>query len=400
MGTVAVIGASLAGFKVAQELRRLGNEDTIVLVGSEHHLPYDRPPLSKGLLAGTVATETLHFADAQALAGLDLDLRLGEFVREVDLDARRLRTASGMTLAFDTLVIAAGTRPRRMPAFEELSQVHQLRTLDDALALRESLSSINRLAIVGGGLIGGEVAATGRKLGVEVTLIDVVSRPFHRTLGERVGSLIEGQHRDMGVVFVCGAPIIDVTGHATPEAIRLANDRVVEADAVLVGIGVVPNTEFLRETDLDITDGILCDFTGRCGPGVWAVGDIARWRDPQTGVARRFEHWSNAVEQARTVAWNIANPDDGARRGTSGIPYFWTDQYDSKVQMFGIPADDDEFVLLSRNSEMHNRLSGVFCRDGQVRAGVTVNSIREVPVVRKHVMERTPVEQLNGRTEE
>ena len=391
--TTVVIGASLAGFKVAQELRRHQYADEIVLIGEESHQPYDRPPLSKGLLSGTVEADTLQLASPASYAELAIELRLGVAVTDVDLGARRLRTSDGTWHGYQTLVIAAGARPRRLPALESFVNVHYLRTIDDATALRERLPSIARLAVVGGGLIGGEAAATARRLGIEVTVIDVLERPFHRTLGAYAGSLIEEHHRDMGVTFACGAPIAGYAGDASVEEIHLADGRVIATDAVLVGVGVVPNVEFLDRSGLDLADGVLCDATGRCGEAVWAVGDIARWDRSDGLTPRRFEHWSNAVDHARAVAWNIVAPEDGARRHAAGIPYFWTDQYDHKVQVFGTPAAADEFVPLTSDPDPF-KLSGVFCRDGRVAAGIAINAVREVPAVRRLVADATPASDL------
>ena len=393
MRTIAVVGASLAGFRVVQELRRLGNEDRIVLLGAEQYLPYDRPPLSKGLLSGSAQPGDLLLTSATALDELNVEHVLGETVVDVNLDAHRLTLTGGATLGFDRLVVSTGARARRLAAFEGRKNVHYLRTLDDAQALRDALATAARLVIVGGGLIGAEVAGAARVMGLDVTIVDSAPQPFRRTLGAQAGDLIEDRHRASGVTFEFDATITEILGQAQVEFIRLSNGRTLAADAVLIGVGAVPNTEFLRNTLLDVTDGVLCDASGRCAENVWAAGDVARWSDLPGGASRRFEHWSNAADQARTVARNVATGEHGEPHRAPSIPYFWTDQYEYKVQVFGTITSADEYVELAAADDPL-QVSGLYCHNGRVRGGVVVNSARQVPVVRRYVAERTPIVEL------
>ena len=388
MGSIVVLGASLSGTRTVQELRRFGSTDRILLIGEEPHLPYDRPPLSKGVLSGEVESSTLQLADAAALADLDVELRLGVRAERLDPAAKRLELAGGESLEFETLVIATGTKARRLPTLPGEHEAQTLRTLEDSRRLRDRLAATDSLAIIGGGLIGGEVAATAATLGIPVTVIDPSARPFERILGQQVGALLAQQHRDSGVRFVCGLPTELVRRADDMVSIRVDDGTVVEAGVVLLAVGAEPNVELLAGSGIDHSDGIACDRYGRCAPGVWAVGDVASWTRWASGDVppRRFEHWSNAVEQARLVGWNILHETDGPLRESDAIPYFWTDQYRSKIQIFGSPRPSDEFIEVARENDS---LAGLYCRDGHVVAAVSMNAVRHVPALRRHVADRT-----------
>lgn len=340
---IVVVGAGLGGLRLVEELRRAGHEGPLVLVGEELEHPYDRPPLSKEVLRGEV-TEPTHLRAVEEYAELDVDLRLGVTATGLDAGARTLALSDGSTLAYDRLVLAPGATPRLLPGTASRPGLHVLRTHDDALRLREAVLAEKALAIVGGGFIGCEVAASARALGAEVDLVELLPGPLVRALGPVVAGRIAQLHRDHGVRLHVGTGVTAFRGEASVEGLELSDGTVLDSRVVLVGLGVVPATSWLAGSGVELgQDGaVLCDRFGRTSAaGVWAVGDAAAWTDA-TGRQRRVEHWMTAVEQAATVAANLraASEDDLAPH--VGVPYFWSDQYASSLQALGEVAPDTE----------------------------------------------------------
>jgi NADPH-dependent 2,4-dienoyl-CoA reductase/sulfur reductase-like enzyme len=343
---VVVVGASAGGLGTAEALRRLGHDGAITLVGDETHLPYDRPPLSKQLLRGEWGTERLQLRPTQAIADLDLDLRIGVRAAELRPADRVVVLAGGERLPYDELVVATGVRPRRLPGTDGLSNVHELRTVEDTLALKAGLRPGRELLVVGGGFIGAEAAATARALGVHVTLLEADAVPMAPVVGTGVGEHLAAVHRRHGVDIRTGVAVDEVLhsgGRAT--GVRLVDGSVVAADEILVAIGSQPATDWLTGCGLTLDQGLLCDAQLRAGPHVHAVGDVARWYNPLFETTMRVEHRTNAGEQALTVARNILDP--GHTRPHAPIPYFWTDQYDLKLQGYGVLAGHDEAAVVA-----------------------------------------------------
>ncbi|CBG68300.1 PUTATIVE FERREDOXIN REDUCTASE [Streptomyces scabiei 87.22] len=336
MRRIVVVGASAAGLAAAETLRREGYDGTLTLVGDEPHAPYDRPPLSKQLLAARWESDRLALRTPAHLDGLGLDLRLGTAATGLDLDGRRVRLSDGDALPYDALVIATGVRPRRLPG----EGAHVLRTLDDALTLRERLTPGTRLVVVGAGFLGAEAAAVGRGLGVEVTLLEPAPVPLAHAVGAEVGAVLARAHLEHGVDLRTGVPVTEVT----EDGVRLADGTTVEADEVLVAIGSLPNTEWLAGSGLPVGDGVLCDRYCEAAPHVYAAGDVARWHNPLFGTTMRVEHRTNAAEQGMAVARNLLAP--GERRPFAPVPYFWSDQYDLKVQAYGVLRGHDEVAVV------------------------------------------------------
>lgn len=345
--SVTVVGAGLAGLRTVQRLRQRGYQDRIVLLGAEPHPPYDRPPLSKQLLRGELDDTWLLPADG--LAGLDAEIRLGQRVAALDQGRRVLRT-DGAALPYDVLVIATGAVPRRVPGLGGLV----LRTLDDALDLRARLRSASRLAVVGAGLIGCEVAASARSLGLPVDLIDVAPGPLARVVGERVSGLVADLHREHGVRLHLGTAVT----RAGDGRLALPDGTELAADVVLEAIGVAPETGWLEGSGLPLNDGVVCDATGRAADGVYAAGDVARWD------GRRGEHWTGASDQADQVAAAIVGQDPRP----AGPAYWWSDQYDLKLQGFGLPGPGDEVHLVTWGPR--NRTVALYARAGRLAAVV------------------------------
>jgi NADPH-dependent 2,4-dienoyl-CoA reductase/sulfur reductase-like enzyme len=330
---VVVVGASAAGLAVVETLRREGCDAPITLIGDEVHAPYDRPPLSKQILASQWEADRLPLRTPEELAPLDLDLRLGAAATGLDLPARVVRLAGGGEVAFETLVVATGVRPRRLPG----QGSHVLRSLDDALRLRSRLGPGKRLVVVGAGFLGSEAAAVARALGCAVTMLEPAPVPLAHAIGAEVGQVLSQAHREHGVDLRTGVTVAAVTEHG----VRLADGTLIEADEVLVAIGSLPNTEWLAGSGLTVADGVVCDEYSCAAPGVYAAGDVARWQNPLFGVSMRIEHRTNAAEQGMAVARNLLLAGE-ARKPFAPVPYFWSDQYDMKIQAYGYLRDHDE----------------------------------------------------------
>ncbi|TDV56449.1 NAD(P)/FAD-dependent oxidoreductase [Actinophytocola oryzae] len=330
MNRTVVVGSSIAGIRTAQALRSAGDTDEIVVVGEESVAPYDKPPLSKAVLAGTAEV-----ADGALLPGdADVTVLLGTPATGLDLGSREVELGDGRRLGYRDVVIATGAHARPSP-WRPRSGVHVLRTAADALALRSDLDRGGPLVVVGAGVVGSEVAATARGRGLEVALVDPLPVPAARVLGDPAGIFLAELHRARGTRLHLGVGVTDVTGEAGDLRVTLTDGRVLPAATVVVGIGAAPNVGWLRGSGLRLHDGVVCDEFGRCAPGVWAVGDVARWTRPGVG-ATRYEHWTSAVEQAALVARNIA----GERLvGYAPVDYVWSDQFDWRLQVAGRPAD-------------------------------------------------------------
>lgn len=337
MKRIVVVGASAAGLAAAETLRREGYDGTLTLVGAEPHPPYDRPPLSKHALSGEWDAGMTALRTQEDLAALGLDLRLGVAATGLDPATRVVRLADGSTVPYDRLVIATGVRPRRLPGDRD---AHVLRTLDDALALRERLKPGSRLVVVGAGFLGAEAAAAACRLGVQVTLLEPAPVPLAHAVGIEVGKVLSQAHHDHGVHLRTGVTVTEVT----ERGVLLADGELVHGDEVLVAIGSLPNTDWLDGSGLPVADGVLCDDYCRATPTVYAAGDVARWHNPLFGTPMRIEHRANAAEQGMAAARNLLHPE--TRRPFAPVPYFWSDQYDTRIQAYGYLRGHDEAAVM------------------------------------------------------
>lgn len=342
-GAVVVIGAGLAGVTVLRQLRAAGFGASVVLVGEETELPYDHPPLSKELLSGQASeSETRLFRDDE-LAALDADLRLGR--RAVALHAcdRQVELDDGTRLGFAHCVVATGSRVRALPGLAPLDGLLTLRSLPEAVRLRDALRGARRLVVVGAGFVGLEVAAGAVTRGTSVTVVEQQPLPLTRVLGTHGGTIVADLHRAHGVDLRCGVTVTQVVGDPAASsrrvaAVQLSDGTEVAADLVLVGVGALPNVEWLAGSGVCIDDGVVCDPHGRTSvPRVWAAGDASRWPNECTGRHQRMEQWQSALEQAGIVARNIADPARDER--WQSVPYFWSDQFDTKIQFCGHAGD-------------------------------------------------------------
>lgn len=338
---VVVVGAGLAAVRTAEELRRAGYEGELVLVGDETHLPYDRPPLSKEVLRGDRDDTTLR--PSEFFGENRIELMLGAAARSVDTASRILTLSDGTELGYDELVVATGLRPRRIPGLPDLAGVHVLRSLEDSRALREAIVPGARALVVGAGFIGCEVAASLRAREVEVVLVEPQPTPLASVLGAEVGALVTRLHTAEGVDVRAGVGLSEIRGDGRVTSAVLGDGSEIDVDLVVLGIGSIPATEWLEGSGVEVENGVVCDGTGRTStPHVWAVGDVASWQVP-AGGRRRIEHWTNAGEQASVLAKTIMGVEAGA---AAQVPYFWSDQYDIKIQGLGaVTADDTVHVV-------------------------------------------------------
>jgi NADPH-dependent 2,4-dienoyl-CoA reductase/sulfur reductase-like enzyme len=371
--TVAVVGASLAGLSAARSLRRQGYDGRLVVIGDELHRPYDRPPLSKEFLAGSLAETDL------ALEPDDEDLRaewlLG--VRAVGLDGpgRAVRLADGSEVRADGVVIATGAAARTLPGTDALAGVHTLRTLDDARALREELALGGRLVVIGGGFIGAEVASTAYALGLDVTVVEVAPTPLAGPLGETMGGIVSALHADHGVRLLCGVGVKGLRGGSRVDAVLLEDGRSVPADIVVVGVGARPCVEWLAGSGLVLDDGVTCGADGRTGlPGVVAVGDCASWYDPRAGLHRRVEHWTGARERPDAAVTALL-AGGAVEPSPPRPPYFWSDQYGVKIQFAGHAAAADS-VTIEEGARDERNVLAVYRRSGHPVAVLGMNQPR------------------------
>ena len=331
---VVIVGSSVAGVRAARALRTEGYQGRVTLVGEEPELPYDRPPLSKQVLTGAWSAERAGLLTAQAAADAGIELRLGAPARALDPQARLVQLGDGESLPYDDLVIATGASARPSP-WQPPSGVYQLRTLADCLALRKRFAGGGTVVMIGAGFIGAEAAAAARSAGCEVTLVDPVPVPMARAAGPVIGALLADVHRRHGVRTRLGVGVQAVSGRAGDLTVALTDGSELRAETVTVGIGAIPNDQWLHHSGLLIDDGVVCDeYLAAVGTEhVFAVGDVARWPHPEPEALVRAEHWTNAADQARCVARNIARP--GAREPFQPSDYVWSDQYDWKVQLAG-----------------------------------------------------------------
>jgi phthalate 3,4-dioxygenase ferredoxin reductase component len=331
---VVIVGSSVGGVRAARTLRAEGYRGPVTLVDAEPGPPCDRPPLSKQVLSGAWAPERAALLTERAAADNGIRLLLGMPALALATDTREVLLADGALLPYEDLVIATGASPRPSPWRPE-SGVYQLRTLADCLALKERFAAGGPVVLIGGGFIGAETAAAARSAGCEVTIVDPVPVPMERAAGPLIGALLSDLHRRHGVTTRFGIGVRAVSGRAGDLTVALRDGSSLRAATVVVGIGAVPNDQWLRGSGLVIEDGVACDaYLAAAGAAhVFALGDVARWPHPDLAVPVRTEHWTNAADQARCVAHNITHPDAPEAYEPSG--YVWSDQYDWKVQLAG-----------------------------------------------------------------
>ena len=367
--TLAIVGASLAGAKAAEAARQAGYEGRIVLIGDEAGLPYERPPLSKAVLRGEKEASSARVHDEKFY-----DTQRVELIKQraVALDARNraVELAGGDSIAFDAAVLATGAVPRQLDApGAGLGGVHYLRTIDDSVRLRDAIRGAKRVAVIGAGWIGSEVAASARQMSGDVVLIDPAPVPLQRVLGDEVGEVFRKLHADNGVELRLGIGVKELRGTKTVEGVVLDDGRVEDADVVVVGIGVIPQAELAEEAfGISVDDGVVVDdHLETTVKGIFAAGDVANAWHPHYRRYLRVEHWSNALNQGQTAGRNAAGQSETYER----LPYFFSDQFDLGMEYVGYGTAEDSVVL--RGDVGAREFIAFWHRDGVVTAAMNVN---------------------------
>ncbi len=358
--TTVIVGASLAGINAARTLRLQGHTGSIIVVDADSERPYDRPPLSKQMLTGEWEPEKILLPAGKE--DLDLEFRLGVRAKAVDLGARQitLEGADGTVAntAFDSLVIASGASARRLPDSAGIAGVHVVRTLADSLVLRAELDSgPSRVVVIGAGFIGAEVASSCRKRGIEVTLVEAMPLPLERILGTEMGQVCAQVHIENGVDLRLGTGVLQletetVDGVEKVVGVALTDGTTVATEIVVVGIGVTLNVDWLEGSGLTLDDGVVCDNTLLAAPGVVAAGDIARYPSARFGRMLRVEHWETAIAGGEAAARRLLAEARGETPVVfDPIPWFWSDQYDRKIQLAGRPMPTDTCVVVHGSTD-------------------------------------------------
>jgi NADPH-dependent 2,4-dienoyl-CoA reductase/sulfur reductase-like enzyme len=354
-------------------LRAEGFTGSITMVGDEPHKPYDRPPLSKNFLAGEWDTDRIALRKPDALEELQLTWKLGAAATALNTNESTLTLATGETISYDGLIIATGGVVRRLPHQPALAGIHVLRSIDDAEHLRAELNEGTRVVVIGAGFIGLEAAATATKRGATVTVLEGLEAPLIRALGPEMGSAIGDVHTRNGVTIRCGVSVASINGTTRVESISLAHGEVVPADVVIVGIGVAPATSWCEGSGLTIADGIVCNAQLNAGPkNVFAAGDVLRWPNhlfTDVEETMRVEHWTNAAEQGAHAAKNLlAVLNNTEQTPYEAVPFFWSDQFDARIQFLGRVTKDAVAEVVAGNPAegkwcamyvANNRLVGV-----------------------------------------
>ncbi|MEM6104825.1 FAD/NAD(P)-binding oxidoreductase [Mycobacterium sp. 050272] len=385
---IVIVGGGLAAARTAEQLRRSEYTGPVTIVSDEVHLPYDRPPLSKEVLrkeVDDVALKPREFYDEN-----NITLRLGAAATGLDTAAQTLTLSDGTSLGYDELVIATGLVPRRIPAFPDLEGIRVLRSFDESMALREHACKARNAVVVGAGFIGCEVAASLRSMGVDVVLVEPQPTPLASVLGEQIGELVSRLHRDEGVDVRTGIGVAEVRGEGHVDTVVLSDGTELAADLVVVGIGSRPATEWLQGSGVEVDNGVICDDAGRTSaPNVWALGDVASWRNA-TGHQARVEHWSNVADQARVVVPAMLGQEVPA---ITVVPYFWSDQYDVKIQCLGEPEATDIVHLVEDDGR---KFLAYYERDGVVVGVVGGGLPGKVMKARGKIAAAVPISELLG----
>jgi len=391
MPTTLIVGASVAGTRVARDLRRLGYDGEVILLDAQLEAPYDRPPLSKSLLTSSdgEAPVLLSIEDAATQA---IQLRLGARAVSLDVASSRVQLSDDTEIGYDTLVVATGARARPTP-WPRHDRILELRTLADGARLRHALRNSSSVAILGAGFIGSEVSSAARAIGLDVVLIDPVPVPLARLVGTEMGQRLAHLHAANGFDTRFGVGVTRVDGTDAGASVYLTDDTRLEVDVVVAGIGVVPNQEWLLGSGLPVDNGVQCDSSCRVAGNetIFAAGDVARWFHPRHGRLVRVEHWTNAVEQAQCVARQIARPTQPEQ--FAPVEYVWSDQYDWKIQIVGRPDLGSSVEVV--NDPQRARFCAVYADPSGDLAGLmSVNWPKATVLARRGLQDSRPAQSL------
>jgi len=375
---IVIVGAGQAGGRAAEALRLAGHTGPLTLIGEENEPPYERPALSKGVLLGTEAESSTHVLPRAAYAERNITLRLGTWVEAIAPAAQRLLLSDGEWMAYDKLLLCTGSRVRPLHGVPDIAGVHYLRTLADCRRLKADLQPGAQMIIVGGGFIGLEIASTALKRGVTVSVVERQPFLLERVVPRAIAAAVQDLHRSRGVTLHLNTAAVEILGDRRVTGIRLADGRVLPAGIVLIGIGILPNTELAEAAGAASDDGVIVDEFGRTTlPNVYAAGDVTSHPNPILGRRLRLESWQNAQNQAITVARNML----GGNVPYAEVPWFWSDQLDTNIQMVGAASPDAEVHW--RGDPASGRAMAFAWEDGRLRYAVAFNNGAELRFARK-----------------
>lgn len=387
--TVVIAGAGHAAGQLVTSLKQKNYDGKIVLVGDEPYLPYQRPPLSKKFLAGAMEAERLFVKPASFYDDANIELRLETKVAAIDRDGKCLRSSDGDDIPYDKLVLALGSRARQLPVEgAKLKCVHYLRSIADVDRIREDFQSGRRLVVVGAGYIGLEVAAVAQQAGLDVTVIEMANRVMSRVVSPEISDFYQIEHTNQGVRFRLSTGVSALTGKKRVKSVTTSEGEEIPADLVVIGVGILPNTELATEAGLDVDNGIVVDDHCRTGdPDVYAVGDCTSHPNAIYGRRLRLESVHNAVEQAKTAAANICGQDTSY----SQVPWFWSDQYDLKLQIAGLSEGYDSVAI--RGNPVERSFSCLYLKENRLIAVDAINAPRDFVQSKQLIADHVEIDQ-------
>ncbi|HXG37126.1 MAG TPA: FAD-dependent oxidoreductase [Dehalococcoidia bacterium] len=386
--TMVLVGASMVGSSAARALRSLGFDGRIILVGQERELPYDRPPLSKEYLKGEMEREKLFLLPSNFYSENDIELELGVRVARIDPQSSKVELENGKSIAYDRVLIGTGGHVRKVEVpGADLEGIYYLRTLEDSDAIAAELKPGRRCVVIGAGFIGAEIAASARMKGVEVTMLEIAPVPMGRALSEDVGKIYAEIHREHGVDLRLNDGIERFEGEKRVQRVVGTSGQTVECDFVVVGVGIVPETNLVEGTGIETGNGIMVnEYCETNAPGVYAAGDVANFYSAFLGERVRLEHWSNAQNQAAAAAKNML----GEREVYIDVPWFWSDQYDINLQLIGHPRNWDQVVF--RGNVEERRFTVFYLKDGGLQAALALNRGGDIRPCREVIKAGIPVD--------
>lgn len=382
-----IIGAGMAGNATAETLRKQGFDGEIHLVGAELHRPYDRPPLSKEFLRGDKEQEKLYFKPEEFYSEQSIELHLGTGAASLDLTSKTVVLSNSDTLHFDKLLLATGARVKTLPIpGSDLYGVHYLRTIEDAQVISQSMNGASRVAIVGAGFIGSEVAAVCKTSGLEVTVLEIQPQPMAHILGEEMGAIYANLHTSRGIDLRLSEGISEIRGSSRAEQVITNQGSVIDCDFVVIGVGITPDTTLAAAAGLDVNGGILInEFCQTSHPDIYAAGDVANWFHPGLGRRLCVEHWDNALNQGAAAAKSmLGNPEP-----YSPTLYFWSDQYDLNIQYLGHATEWEEIAV--RGNPAEEKFTAFYLKEASVHGALVVNNFRDVRPTRTLISQKTSV---------